>query len=80
MIIRDVIISVTMITIIIGNSIMITIIIGNIIITIINIVHNNTLGLDRGFSVRNLCGSVDVADMLLIWLLLLLLTLLSNKI
>ena len=70
MIIRDVIISVTMITIIIGN----------IIITIINIVHNSIIGLNRGFSVRNLCGSVDVVDMLLIWLLLLLLTLLSNKI
>ena len=81
MIIRDMIISfITMINIILGNIIAVNIIIGNIIITIINIVNNTIIGLNRGFSVRNLCGSVDVVDMLLIWLLLLLLSLLSNKI
>ena len=59
---------------------MINIIIGNIIITIINIVNNIVIGLNRGFLVRNLCRGVDVVDMLLVWLLILLYTLLSNKI
>ena len=78
MIIRDMIISfITTISMIIGNF---TTIIDNIIITIINIVNNIIIGLNRGFLVRNLCRGVDVVDMLLVWLLILLCTLLPNKI
>ena len=81
MIFRAMMISfITMINIILGNIIAVNIIIGNIIITIINIVNNIIIGLNRGFLVRNLCRGVDVVDMLLVWLLILLCTLLPNKI